>query len=72
MNTTTDVPAVMFLPLIEVPGTGLVAVGPECETESQACDQAQYLAAAGCGRYGGAVPVISTTWLDCDNVKGGA
>lgn len=56
----------MFLPLLEVPGQGLVTVGPEFESEQEACEHAEDLARSGFGRCGGAVPVVSEVWLACE------
>jgi len=61
-----DVPAVMFLPLLEVPGPGLVAVGCEFEIEREAHDRSEELARCGFGRYGGAIAVVSDVWLATD------
>lgn len=71
MNTT-DERAVMYLPLLQVPGEGLVAFGPEFDVEREACDHAEQLARSGFGRYAGAVPVISDVWLASDGQRGGA
>lgn len=70
MNATEQ-RAVMYLPLLQVPGEGLVAVGPEFELEREACDHAEQLARSGFGRYAGAVPVVSDVWLATDG-EGGA
>lgn len=61
-----DHAAVMFLPLLDVPGSGLVAFAPEFELEREACDEAEHLARCGFGTYGGAVPVVSNIWLATD------
>lgn len=62
--------AVMFLPLIETPQDGLIAVGTEFEIEREACDHAEHLARSGFGRYGGAVAVVSDVWLADDDKEG--
>lgn len=72
MNKDNEKAALMYLPLLEVPGTGLVTVGPEFELESEACDCAEQLANSGFGRYGGAVPVMSDVWLACDGEREGS
>jgi len=64
--------AVVFLPLLEIPGDGLVAVCEEFEIEREACDKAEQLARSGYGRYAGAVPAVSHVWLATGGEDGGA
>lgn len=66
MNTPGYTPAVMYLPLLDIPNEGVVAVNSEFELEREACDHAEQLARCGFGRYSGAVPVVSDVWLATD------
>ncbi len=66
MNRAGHTPAVMYLPMLDIEGEGLVAVNSEFEIEREACDHSEQLARAGFGRYGGAVPVVSDVWLATD------
>lgn len=65
-HDTNERAAVMYLPLLDVPGAGLVAVACEFEIEREAHDHSEHLARAGFGRYGGAVAVVSDVWLATD------